>query len=63
MIKRILYRFTGKRGLIFEVDGKALRNGQFIGKALFDRLPDHLTIRQAINFEDPSEVRYVASQY
>lgn len=62
-MKRIIYRFTGKRGLSFEHDGKTLRNGQFIGKDLFERLPDHLTIRQEINVKDPNEVEYVEGMY
>lgn len=63
MMKRIIYRFTGQRALFFEHEGKPLRNGQFISKALFDELPDHLTIRQEINVKDHNEVRYVTSQY
>lgn len=63
MKKRTIYRFTGKRGLAFEHDGRTLFGGQFISKKLFDQLPDHLTIRQEIWVTDPQEVRYVTAQH
>lgn len=50
MLKQVIYRYTGQKG-IERVDdrGKRLQHGQFITKAVYDRLPSFLTIRQEVH--------------